>query len=118
MDREYTSDKLPDKPTQRVQASSIAGRFRRRAVLTKGNARWQLVCCTVESFPAGETIPGPVPSRSYRQAILYEDFLTREECLKFAHDLQEGHATFGDIDLQCSQNAHRSAELLRSNGRP
>ena len=47
MDREYTINKLPEKLTQRIQSENTANRFRRRAVLTKGNDRWELVCCTV-----------------------------------------------------------------------
>jgi hypothetical protein len=56
MDREYTSDKVEDKLTRRIQASSIAGRFRRHAALMKGNARWELsaaqsrVFCPAKAF--------------------------------------------------------------------
>jgi hypothetical protein len=50
MDREYTSDKVPDKLTRRIQASSIAGRFRRRAALMKGNARWELSTAQSRAF--------------------------------------------------------------------
>lgn len=113
MDREYTMNKLPEKLTQRIQSENTANRFRRRAVLTKGNDRWEIVCCTVEAFLQGEAVPGAVPSRHYRQAILHEDFLTREECLQFARDLQEGHIKLANIDLERDQqNAQWMTELL------
>ena len=112
MEREYITDKVPDKLVQRIEAVGSGRSFRRRAVLTKGNAKWELLCCTVEAFLPGEGIPDRVPSREYEQAVLYEDFLTAKECLHFARNLQEGHAEFGDIQLQRTQNAHWSAELL------
>lgn len=112
MEREYTTDKVPDRLKERIQASAPVERFRRRAVLTKGNARWELVCCTVESFVPGEKVPEPARSRSYQQALLYEDFLTAEDCLKFAHELQKGHAWFGDIELERGTNVHWTGELV------
>jgi hypothetical protein len=115
MDPEYTQDKLPDKLTQRLQATCGVRRIRRRAVLTNGNGRWKLVCCTVEGFLPGENIPEPVPQRQYRQAILYEDFLTGEECLSFATELQEGHARFGNINLQRGQTQQWTTELVSVN---
>lgn len=112
MDREYTSDRLPPKLVERLEASREERLFRRRAALTKGNNRWELVCCTVEGFLPGESMPEPSRARRYRQAILYEDFLTGAECLRFANGLQEGHARFGDIDLQRGPNAQWTTELL------
>ncbi|MGH8251704.1 MAG: AlbA family DNA-binding domain-containing protein [Steroidobacteraceae bacterium] len=115
MDREYITDRVPDKLIQRIDALGSAGRFRRRAVLTKGNTRWELVCCIVEAFLPGERVPECMPPRRYQQATLYEDYLTTQECLEFARRLQEGHASFDGIDLQRSQNAHWSVELLPVN---
>lgn len=112
MDPEYTSDKLPDKLMERLQASSGVRQFRRRAVLANGNSQWELVCCTVEGFLPGESIPEPLPPRKYRQAILYEDYLTSEECLRFATELQEGHARFGEIDLQRGPTSQWTTELV------
>lgn len=111
MEREYTTDKVPDKLSERIQADKTA-RFRRRAVLTKANTAWELVCCTVEGFLPGESGPEPVQTRRYRQAVLFEDFLTPKECLTFAHDLQEGHAKFGDIDLRRSGNTNWTTEIV------
>jgi hypothetical protein len=62
-----------------------------------------------------ESLPGPVPTRRYRQAILCEDLLTGAECLSFATELQEGRARIGDIDLQRGQDPQRTTELLPVN---
>jgi hypothetical protein len=97
--REYT-DTLPTKLIERLQASRDARRFRRRAVLTNGNGCWELVCCTVEGVLPDEGIPQAVASRRYRQAVLCEEFLTGEECLRFVNELQKGHAKFGEVDFQ------------------
>ncbi len=115
MDREYTNDKVPGRLIQRLEAVGNGRRFRRRAVLTKGNAKWELVCCTVEAFLPDAAVPKRVPSREYPQAILFEDFLTQKECLKFARDLQKGNVSFGEIQLQRAQNTHWSDELLPVN---
>lgn len=114
MVREFT-DKPPNKLIERLQASRDVRRFRRRTVLTNGNDRWELVCCTVEGFLLNEGTPQVVASRRYRQAILYEEILTGEECLRFVSDVQEGHAQFGDIDLQRGQNSQWTTELLPVN---
>ncbi|MFH1819386.1 AlbA family DNA-binding domain-containing protein [Thiobacillus sp.] len=114
MVREFT-DKPPSKLIDRLETSHDIRRFRRRAVLTNGNGRWELVCCTVEGFLLDESTPQTVNSRRYRQAILYEEFLTGEECLRFVSDVQEGHAQFGDIDLQRGQNSQWATELLPVN---
>lgn len=111
MDREYTSS-VPDKLIEQIQAAAADGRFRRRAVLTQGNAGWGLVCCTIERFLPGETAPEPVPSRRYRQAVLLEDFLSATECLNLVQELQEGRARLGDIEIPRGSNAHWTAELM------
>lgn len=114
MVREFT-DKPPNKLIERLQASRDVRRFRRRAVLTNGNGRWELVCCTVEGFLLDEGTPQLVASRRYQQAILYEEFLTGEECLRFVSEVQEGHAQLGGIDLQRGQNSQWTTELLPVN---
>jgi len=114
MVREFT-DKPPGKLIDRFQASRDIRRFRRRAVLTNGNGHWELVCCTVEGFLLDASTPQSVASRRYRQAVLCEEFLTGEECLRFVSELQEGHAQFGDIDLQRGQNSQWTTELLPVN---
>lgn len=103
MEREHISDKVPDKLVEQVHVRGDAHRFRRRAVLVKGNDRWELICCTVEGFLPADDAPNPVLPRRYGQVILYEDFLTGEGCLQFGRELHEGRARFGDIDLQRSQ---------------
>jgi hypothetical protein len=115
MDREYTSDRVPSKLTESLEASRDLRRFRRRVVLAKGNDRWELVCCTVEGFLPGERMPQPVPPRRYSKAILCEDFLTGAECLRFANGLQEGNVHLCAVDLQRGQNTQWSTELLPVN---
>ena len=73
MEPEYSSNNFPEELTTYLKASRGDRRFRRRAVLTNANGRWDLVCCTVEGFLHGAGIPEPLPSRRYPQAILYED---------------------------------------------
>lgn len=114
MEREFT-DNPPNKLIDRLQASRDIRSFRRRAVLTNGNGRWELVCCTVEEVPIGEDAIQVTASRRYRQAVLCEDFLTGEECLRFVNELQAGHARFGDIELQRDQNPQWTTELLSVN---
>lgn len=114
MEREFTSDKVPDRLTERLESRKDR-LFRRRAVLTNGNNRWELVCCTVEGFGTADSIPQPVPSRRYTQVLLYEDMLTGEECLHFAKELHLGHARFDDIDLRRENNPQWTVERLPAN---
>lgn len=115
MEREYIGDRVPEKLVDRLE-SRLDERLRRRVVLTKGNDRWQLVCCTVEGFLPGEPMPDPVPARRYPRAILYEDFLTGAECLAFANELQTGRAVFlGGVELTRSQNTQWSVEIVSVN---
>lgn len=114
MEREFTSDKVPDRLTEGLESRKDR-LFRRRAVLTNGNNRWELVCCTVEGFGTAGSIPQPVPSRRYTQVLLYEDMLTGEECLHFAKELHLGHARFDDIDLRREDNPQWTVERLPAN---
>lgn len=111
MDKEYGAEP----PAKLVEAFRVskAIRYRRRAVLTNGNNRWELVCCTVEGFLPGASVPDPVPSRRYPKAFLFEDYLTGAECLGFANDLQKGAVRLGEFELKRStQNPQWTAELL------
>jgi hypothetical protein len=101
MDREYTSAGVPDRLTAYLEASPRWRAFRRRAVLARSNGEWGLVCCTVEGSTS-ECGPAAMPSRAYRQALLYEDSLTAEQCLGFASDLTRGLARFGEIEVMHS----------------
>lgn len=115
MEREYTSDKVPERLIERLEASRNDRLFRRRAVLTNGNNRWEIVCCTVESFGPADNFPPPVPSRRYVQVLLYEDMLTGKECLHFAKELHLGHARFGDIDVGREGNPQWITERVSAN---
>lgn len=112
MDREYIKDRVPDKLVERIKGFGNDARFRRRAVLTKGNAQWELVCCTVEGFPLEKELPTPISTRRYAQALLYEDFLTGQDCLAFAQELHEGRARLDGIELQRGGNVQWVAELV------
>jgi hypothetical protein len=89
MGLDYIHDGVPEPLVERLVCSRNERRFRRRAVLLKTADLWQLVCCTVEGFLPGQSLPEAVPSRRYPQAILSEDFLTGAECLAFANQIQE-----------------------------
>jgi hypothetical protein len=115
MEREYISDKVPDRLREWLEAGRNDWLFRRRAVLSNGNSRWELVCCTVEGFGPADSIAQPVPSRRYAQVLLYEDVLTGEECLHFARELHLGHAKFDNIDLRRDSNPQWTVERLSAN---
>src|SRR5688572_18376112 len=73
MEREH-SHEIPDLLLERLRTSGPFVTFRRRAVLAFANNAWCMVCCTVEAFGRGESVPAPVASRRYPLAVLYEDF--------------------------------------------
>jgi hypothetical protein len=111
MDKEYGA--VPPKMLIEALRASGKNRYRRRAILTKGNGRWELVCCTVEGFRPGDGMPGPVPSCRYPKAFLFEDYLTGGECLEFVGALQDGTVRFGEFELKRStQNPQWTAELV------
>lgn len=112
MEREYTTGKVPDRLSEYLKENRNAGSFRRRAVLIKGSAGWELVCCVVEGFIPTEVAPQPVSSRRYPQALLYEDFLTPSECLEFAKELQDGHTSFDGISIARGNSSQWTTELV------
>nr|WP_295771676.1 ATP-binding protein [Rhodoferax sp.] len=94
------SEILPEQLLQRLSAYGGTLQYRRRAVLLQIRGRWELVCCTVEGFLPGEHMPQSEPSRKYRQAVLYEDFLSADASVAFANELQNRTATFGTYVIQ------------------
>ncbi|CAJ0784731.1 AlbA family DNA-binding domain-containing protein [Ralstonia chuxiongensis] len=114
MEREFT-DVPPGKLINQLLANRDGRRFRRRAVLTKGDGQWELVCCTVEQLLFDEKAAEVEGSKYYRQAVLYEDFLTEVDCLNFVEALQAGRAQFGNIELQRRHNPQWSTEQLPVN---
>jgi hypothetical protein len=105
----------PEPPDRLLEQAKLSGPFRRRAVLAKANGEWELLCCTVEGSGPDEKVFEPTQSRKYRQAVLHEDFLTTEECLRFMARLQAGHANFGDISLKPHQNRQWSTHAVPVN---
>jgi hypothetical protein len=114
MDHEYSHDRIPEKLIKHLQAAGDERRFRRRFVVTKGDDRWELVCCTVEGFLPGEALPDPVAAWRYPQALLSEDFLTGNECLRFAEALHAGDtvAIEEGIQLLRNQDTHWRTEMV------
>jgi hypothetical protein len=106
----------PDKLTEYLQAGldKTGTRFRRRAVLARsvGNGDWLPVCCTVEAFPNPKLIPEAVATRRYPQAVLFEDWLSRDECRKFVADVQSGQITIGGVCIERKQNPSWRMDLL------
>ncbi len=93
-----------------------ARRLRRRAVLTRlGGDNWLLLCCTVEGSPDPSEESAATPSRRYADAILYEDWLTVDECRRFIDEIQAGQLTFGDIRIARNGNPSWQMEHLPLN---
>lgn len=99
MNPEYTSDTLPKKLVEYLANVDESGHFRRRAVLTGGNGKWKLLCCTVEWFRCDGEMPVAASTRRYEEAILYEDMLSATQCLEFATELTNGFVVFDDLRL-------------------
>ncbi|MGH9434381.1 MAG: AlbA family DNA-binding domain-containing protein [Terriglobia bacterium] len=90
-----------------------AMRLRRRAVLMRpGGNNWTLLCCTVEGHL--DTSAGSVAtsSRRYADAILYEDWLTADECRRFIDEIQAGKVAFSDISIARNGNPTWQMERL------
>lgn len=115
MDPEYISDRLPDKLVTYLDAAGDDRSFRRRAVLTKANDKWELVACVVEGFLPGEHMPDTMTSRRYEQALLHEAFLTGAECLVFAKELHAGVLRLEGIELTGSKVPQWNSQLLPVN---
>jgi hypothetical protein len=90
-----------------------ARRLRRRAVLTRpGSDNWTLLCCTVEGHPDLGEGNEATPSRRYSDAVLYEDWLTGDECRGFIDAIQIGQVAFGDIRIARNGNPTWRMERL------
>ena len=90
-----------------------APRLRRRAVLTRPDGdSWTLLCCTVEGRPDTREGSAATPSRRYASAVLYEDWLTANECRGFIDEIQAGQVVFGDINIARNCNPTWRMERL------
>lgn len=80
-------------------------KLRRRAVLApSGDGSWQLICCTLEALPRAKKKPEVAKSRHYSQAILYEDWLTPQGCLKFIGEIQDGRVMIDELTIERDGN--------------
>jgi hypothetical protein len=87
--------------------------LRRRAVLTRPNGNtWTLLCCTVEGRPDTSADSEGTPSRRYEDTVLYEDWLTADECRRFIAEIQAGQVVFGDIRIARNGNPTWRMERL------
>lgn len=112
MDLKYTYDAVPNEFTEYLKRVDGSMQFRRRAVLTNEHGSWELLCCVVQGFMLGESVPEPLTSRQYRHAVLYEDLLTSDKCLEFANELQQGHLHFDGISCQRGPIQQWATELV------
>ena len=112
MQREFNTDKPPDRLIEHFAANRHVKVFRRRAILAQdGQGKWGLAGCTIDLCDPG-TPPQRRQSLSYPRARLHEDFLTGEECEQLARMLHQGHIQIGDLALEQSQNAQWTTEFL------
>lgn len=87
--------------------------LRRRSVLTlSADGNWRLVCCAVETFPGLGTKAGDAVARSYPRVILYEDWLTAEDCLKLIDDVRNGELVLGEICLKRNGASNWQMQLV------
>jgi hypothetical protein len=112
MEPEYHSDGIPEKLVAQLKAGQDGRCFRRRAVLAKASTQWELVCCTIERLAPGAAPFEPTPSRSYPQAMLYEDLLTELECLDFATEVQAARGRIGECDLAHTPTQQWQTQLV------
>jgi hypothetical protein len=92
-----TTKSLPSQLYEYFTLYAHARVFRRHAVFTYREAEWSLVCCTVEYIPREENATCKVQSRSYPGAMLYEDYLTGNECIAFASEIEAGQLAIDSI---------------------
>ena len=87
--------------------------LRRRSIMTlSADGNWRLVCCAIEAFPGPGTKAGDMIARSYPRAILYEDWLTVADCLKFVDDAHSGVLVLDEIRLKRSGASNWQMQLV------
>ena len=64
--------------------------YRRRAAFFISYESWVLIGCVVEAFPDSTLRPAQASSRYYRDGVLFEDWLTANECERFIEEIQKG----------------------------
>ncbi|CAJ6803328.1 Divergent AAA domain [Burkholderia pseudomallei] len=115
MNREYTSDALPNKLVEYFSNAGETDRFRRRAVLTHTDGNWRLLCCTVERLLCDAGTTANVSTLQYESAMLYEDKLTATQCIEFTTELTNGFVQLGDVRLAREAPLQWSTELVPLN---
>lgn len=115
MDIEYHTDGIPERLLAQLNTGRRGVCFRRRAVMTKTVAGWELVCCTIEKLPPRAAPFEPTSSRQYPQVLLREDLLTEQECLEFATQVQAGGGRIGDCELAPGQTPQWQSQLVPVN---
>ncbi|MCG5079065.1 hypothetical protein [Paraburkholderia tagetis] len=118
MNPDYTLDALPTELVEYIERAGEASRFRRRAVLTNGNGKWELRCCTVEWFFCDEEMPSAASTHQYEKAVLYEDVLSERQCLEFVTELSKGIAQFGDYRLKREAPPQWITQIVPFNNAP
>ncbi|VAW74105.1 hypothetical protein MNBD_GAMMA13-307 [hydrothermal vent metagenome] len=87
--------------------------LRRRAVLSHSNDGWVLVACTVEGIISSGNETQSSAVRQYSQAMLFEDWLTDQDCRDFINQIEQGRLCFGELILETTEsNRHWSGEQV------
>jgi hypothetical protein len=87
--------------------------LRRRAVFSRqGTGGWVLICCTTEALPERNSGDKPSATRRYPEAVLFEDWLTPDECRQFIDNTQSGKLAFEDIVIERQGTANWHCERL------
>ena len=116
MNIQYSSNSIPEILTDYLHKNSDWLRFRIRAVLVRANSgRWRLVSCTVEAILPDDIAPHPSLSRTYENAVLYEEWCESSQCLEFVQGLQQGRAQFGEIEIAHNSSSQWTTERLPVN---
>lgn len=86
---------------------SVPGRrVRCRCMLNAARGgQWQLLSCAIEAFPDEARAPKPIPSRSYSDCVLYEEWLDLAACQTFVASIQAGRLVLGTMEIARSTPA-------------
>jgi hypothetical protein len=115
MYHKVSSPEPPSQLLEYIDSSTDSGTvsYLRRAILTKtDNGSWQLLCCSVEALSSYDDRITDRGTRSYAKAILYEDRLTKADCLKFIQEIQNGEVSFGEILLSRRQGPQWQTQIV------
>ncbi len=114
MDHNSPSQEIPNPLATYLKTGQSGHCFRRRAVMTNIDDRLEILCCTVERL-ARCSSEQSASSRQYSNALLYEDFLTEEQCLQFANELFSGQGRLGKCKLEMHGVPHSQLQRVSTN---